>query len=850
MMGRARTAYEFLLNNLLIAATLLFMAGALLARRLPALTKDASWPMMAGTIIFFSLCLLFLLPSLPFSTGKKHIISPGPCPSARNWTTMIVLFLLLAAAGYIHAWLALQPPADPNHIYNLVATKKLLTLKGRVTGFIRQNDKKSSFILDLSHVLDRDKKTPLFQPVSGKVTLSLRGQLPLTLLAGDEILVLAKVKRIHNYQTPGIFDYVLYMRNKDIYCSGWISTAAAILQLHPDGSEHIPARFLVQRMRQQLARFLDNRLEPISSGLYQALLIGNRSRLQRETIDNFVASGCMHLLAISGLHIGLLAFALYWFFLFIGKQSQWILLHANVHVLATMFTLPPLLVYACMAGLGAPVMRAVVMALLVAAALLLRQRHSLLHLLAGAALLMLVVKPLALYTASFQLSFAAMLGILLLLPPLTKSWPFLTAGQNLNILSRPTQWLASALFLSLAATAATLPFLLVHFNRFSIIGPFMNLLIEPLLCFAALPIGLFASLAVHWFPDTAALLFHLGGKPLVLANDLVTMAAHLPFALVWTITPTSLEIVTYAVILVVLRRTSMAKQWRYPALLILTIGLVLHFTSGLYWTHNQSAAQVNFLDVGHGSSTLIEFPDGTTTLIDGGGPFAENFNIGERIIAPFLWKKRLWRIHSLIITHPDSDHYNGLAFILRHFHPKIIYTNGQRAKSASYIQLLQLSKQLHIARHTPGPGEVLHRDGILCQLVNLGMPGLAEQHDSDNNQSLVTRLTCAQTSFLFPGDIEQKAEKRLIQHGVPLRANVLLAPHHGSRTSSSSAFMQRVAPEVIIVSGKTAWASAYMSRLISGSQAQHRLLVTGRDGTITCLTEGKNVAITTWAENL
>ncbi len=839
-MIKAENVYRSLVNNLLVVATPFFMAGAFFARA-TVIRAGTGWPLQTAGAILIAAGLVFLL--LTLYQGRKT-------SCFRNWTALAALCLFLVTGGCIHTWLALQPPANPSHIYNLINQKTFLTLQGRITGLVRQGKEKTSFTLAVSHILYRNQPSATLRPATGKVYLSMRGQLPGTLTAGDEILTLAKVKPIQNYQTPGIFDYVLHMRNRGIFCSGWIPSGRAILKLDPDGPEKFSYRFTLQRLRQGLGRFLNSHLDPVSSGLYQALLIGNRSRLGRDTINNFVASGCMHLLAISGLHIGLLGLALYRILLFIGRQSQWLLLHANVHAMAIVFSLPPLLLYAVLAGLGAPVVRALVMAILVATAFLLRRQHSLLHLLSAAALLLLAAKPLAIFTASFQLSFAAMLGIILFFQPLARMWSLLGKKHDHNLLTRVIRWPASAFFLSLAATAATLPLLLVHFNRFSTIGPLMNLIIEPLLCLAALPLGLFASLCIPWFPDIAAHIFKLGSQPLLLADHLTSQAARLPMAMLWTITPSPAEIIIYSLILLLFSQATISHRWKYPSLLVLLVGLVLHFSAGLYHQDTGKTARISFLDVGRGSSTLIEFPDGTTTLIDGGGSFSDNFNVGERIIAPFLWKKRHWRINSLIITHPYSDHYNGLDFIIRRFHPTIIYTNGQTKDAGSYAQLMQLIRKLGISLHTPMPGHILHHDATLCRLMSLGMPGLAGQHDSDNNQSLVTRLTCADTSFLFPGDIERQAEQRLITHNAPLRANVLLAPHHGSRTSSSGSFMQRVDPELIIVSGKTAWASAYTPQMTASPQARYRLLVTGRDGTVICSTDGNKVITTTWTENL
>ena len=842
---------QYIRHNLLVVATLCFISGAVLARSLLPNSLDQAHVSLPAAIFLAGAGLLFCLISqaLKEDAGRRE----KGCAAKRQWLQLAGLCLLLVSSGYIHTWRALLPPADPHHIYNLVPGQHFLTLRGRITGLVRQGRDKSSFTLELSHILYRDRQPAMLRPATGKVMLSLRGHLPDTLAPGMKIMVLAKVRRIKNYQTPGVFDYVLYMRNKGVYCSGWIPGYRAIriekkcIEKKSDRGKK-PAQTL-QQARQNLARFLDTHLDPVSSGLYQALLIGNRSRLEKRIGENFAASGCMHLLAISGLHLGLLGLALYKLFLFAGKRIPWLMLHGNIHELAILPTVPLLLIYAAIAGQGAPVMRALIMAILVSMAFVLRRQHSLLHLLCAAALFLLVLRPLALFTASFQLSFAAMLGILLFAPALQNFWSLATDRHRNNFFGRMCVWLGGAFFLALIATAANLPLLLYHFNRFSPLGPLMNLIIEPLLCFIALPLGLIGSLMIPVHPELAAATFQLGGHALHLADRLTSLAARLPLATIWTITPTIPEIILYVLILLLAGRPILPRRTRFSLISALFLGLILHFTSGLLIHNNRSTATISFLDVGRGSSTLIEFTNGATTLIDGGGSFSRHFNVGERIIAPFLWKKRYWRLNSLIITHPDSDHYNGLDFILRRFHPEIIYTNGQQDRSPGYVKLMQQIQSMRIHIQVPRPGQLLSDDNQLCRLTGLGMKGLADQQDTDNNQSLVSRLTCGDISFLFPGDIERQAEHHLIKQNRQLRATVLLAPHHGSKTSTSRSFFSLVDPELVVVSGKDTpvFSHGLRSRTVP---VHYRLLITGKDGTISCITDGTGLTVSTWNDHL
>jgi len=758
-------ASTILLDNLLLPATLCFIAGATLAGLHPPpllflkiflKSSSALGIIMAGIVGLSA----FLFLGLKTWQSDHHANGPGIFRCFNNRDKLIrtkisCLFLFFAMVGFTHTWLALQPPKDPTHIYNLITEKTKVTLAGKVTGLVTVSDKKSSFVLAVSRILyrGRSKGTGML-PAVGKIRLAMRGNAPDFVFPGQPLLVVASVNRIHNYQTPGTFNYVLYMRNKGIFCSGWIKSPHHILA-QPTKYRGSATDIILpaQRFRQRIDHFLRQHCDPVTSGLYRALLIGNRSGLSRETVDHFARTGCMHLLAISGLHMGLLAFLLYGMVYWLLKRSQWLLLHTDAATLALCLTFPVLFGYAFIAGLNAPVFRALIMAGFFLLAVLWYRQHSLFHLLAVAALILLALHPLALFTASFQLSFAALIAIALIAPSLQSLYPTKKSEEK-NITGDVLRWPLAAFLISLAATAGTLPLLLYHFNRFSPIGPVMNLIIEPLLCFIALPLGLLATPLLTVAPEPATVLFSLGGHALHAANTLTTRAAQFPLASIWTITPSIGEIIAYYLLVILICRKPRATG-KYRLLIFGgSLLLFLHFTAGLYLptlrpNHQRKNARVSFLDVGKGSSTLLECVDGSTILIDGGGSSSDRFNVGRQIIAPFLWKQRIWRLNSLVITHPDSDHYNGLGFIVHRFHPQIAYINEQPIQSLSYDALIKTIQQRHIRLITPQSGQTLHADS-LCRLTCIGMTGLADKNDSDNNQGLVMRLDCGEKTFLFP----------------------------------------------------------------------------------------------------
>jgi len=508
-----------------------------------------------------------------------------------------------------------------------------------------------------------------------------------------------------------------------------------------------------------------------------------------------------------------------------------------------MLTAPLLLFYTFIAGMNIPAFRSLVTALLVLFAVVLRRQRSLIHLIAATALLVLAVSPLALFTASFQLSFAAVLAINCIYPRLPMIIAKADVNATPNLLTKGLWTLQSMLYVSLAATAGTLPFMLYHFNRFSLIGPVMNLIIEPLLCLWALPCGLLGIPLIWVAPDLAALIFKFGSAGIWLTVWLAEALAGFPYASLWAITPSFFEIAVFFVILFILLQEQRTSR-RLSLAFFLSIGLLGSFTFSLWDPRQGKELLVSFLDVGQGTSTLLQLPNGKNILIDGGGNQTERFNPGQSIIAPFLWRQRIWRINDLIITHPHKDHYNGLPFIYARFQPQRLFVNGDNGDEPAYLEFLETVRTQKTPIIKAIAGDKLQQDqGLLLEC--LGMNGLLDDTPvwPTNDRSIVLRLQFGERSFLFPADIGIESEKRLPQGEGRLRSDVLLAPHHGSLTSSSPEFIAAVSPALIVVSASMARQGILPApiHLSDWRQAKILPLVTARQGTITCCTDGEKL---------
>jgi competence protein ComEC len=218
---------------------------------------------------------------------------------------------------------------------------------------------------------------------------------------------------------------------------------------------------------------------------------------------------------------------------------------------------------------------------------------------------------------------------------------------------------------------------------------------------------------------------------------------------------------------------------------------------------NNNQTRITFLDVGQGSSTLLELPGGINILVDGGGSASPRFNPGEQIIGPFLWQQSIRRLNALIISHGHQDHYNGLEFIIRNFRPAEVWINGAEEQSGEYLNILKIAEETGAKIMVPDKDTVIASGGA-TKLTSISNLHLRQDHDlPTNSRSLVIKLAIADKIIILPGDIMADDGQNLIDQGVELQCDVLLAPHHGSRYSAGYQLMKAGAPNWLIVSAST-----------------------------------------------
>jgi competence protein ComEC len=522
------------------------------------------------------------------------------------------------------------------------------------------------------------------------------------------------------------------------------------------------------------------------------------------------------------------------------------------------FTLAGITVYVLLVGADAAVVRAGLMGGLFVTAMYLGRRSTAYVSLFASAFVLTLINPQALWDVGFQLSFAATLGLILFAPALQRLFE-----RGLGRIVSPdrahtgVRFLNQALILTLAAQILTIPLVVYHFGRLSLVAPLANLLILPVqapimaLGGAATVLGLLPILE-----PLARAIAYVPWLCLTYTNAVVRSLARWPYASL-EVQPSSAGwfAVAYLAFVIALwawsqRRESVQRTWtaltnRRSTAIILGGPLAIAILAWLAFAQlPDGKLHVAFLDVGQGDAALITTPRGQQILVDGGpSPAALTSALGREM--PF-WDRSL---DLLVMTHPDADHITGLAEVLGRYDVGGWLDNGCSDDDALYVQCLAQIEQGEVTRQVIRAGDRLALDsGIVLEVLHPQVDSIASTDSGDNNNSLVLRLVWGEASFLLTGDIEAEAEHLLVETGQSLPSHVLKVAHHGSGGSSTPEFLAAVDPSYAIISvgadndyGHPQ--DAVLERLAQMGSVE--VLRTDEQGTIEFVTDGNRLWVQT-----
>ncbi len=637
------------------------------------------------------------------------------------------------------------------------------------------------------------------------------------------------------------FDYQEYLARQGIYSLYYPRDLELIAE--GEGSRILQLTF---SLKERLSRALAFAVAEPSSSLSQAVVLGKRSELPQEIREDFRRSGIAHILAISGLHISIVAGMSLslgaWLF---GRHRPYYLLLA---LLAVWF-------YALLTGWHPSALRAAIMGSLWAVGSWLgRQRNSFVALLLAAGI-MVGVKPSILGDVSFQLSFAAMAG-LIFLSPLFSSWVYRALGEEK--IGRGQRFVVESLSFSLGAALATLPLLAFYFHRISLMtlpATFLALPAVPgLIATAALTGGL--GLLNPTLAQIPGWLCWLFGAYIIKVAEAFS---SLPFAATSVQVGVPVVIGYYSVLalalsltrnwkrvrakipnfrssLKVLPRASRLLSSKYILLFLLLLALLL-------WSAilalPDGRLHVFFLDVGQGDAILIQTPNRHQILIDG-GPDAKVLlsRLGQRL--PF-WDHSL---DLVALTHPEEDHLTGLLEVLQRYQTEKVLESGFPSDSPAYQEWLRLIKQKDTEHLIAQPGERITIGKVSLKVLGPPKPLLRGTSSDSNNNSLVIRLVYGKVSFLLVGDLMREGEKVLLRQGYGLSSTVLKVGHHGAANSSSPEFLEAVSPQAAVISVGISNPFGHPSSEVLArlrEKVGENLFLTSAGGTIEFITDGQRL---------
>ncbi|MDD4170434.1 MAG: DNA internalization-related competence protein ComEC/Rec2 [Desulfotomaculaceae bacterium] len=723
----------------------------------------------------------------------------------KNRRVLLILFLLL---GLAMSRLAIEESETALVKY----AGQQVTLIGQVVAEPDVREDKVYYLLKAQEIIRGGERFL----IEGDVRLQVK-EATMVYSYGDILRVSALLARPDLPGNPGAFNYRTYLERQGIRVTLLARGDKAVEKLADNQSN--PVLKTALQLKQKLSSTATSSLTPAQAAVLNGIIFGTQGLIDRETRQAFTETGIVHILSVSGLHIGLA----------LGGVVGLLRLLRFAPSFTAPIATPVLIFYVMMTGFNPAVLRAAIMALFLLWGHHLGRNRDWPTTMALAALFILLWNPLQLFHPGFQLSFAATWGILYL-------GPLLTGACNKLLVSMPDRWSSSislALAVPLAAQLATVPLVVWYYNMVSPVSIFANLVAVPLVGLIMLLGILAAAAGLLWFP-LAGLINVSNGLSIDLFMKVVSFFQGIPGAVFYVPTPSLILGALWYGCLIIAGcfiaggyHSALKKRFKIGWI---AVGVAFSVTLLLIWMpwEGRDKLVIHFLDTGQGDSILIQTPGGRNMLIDAGGwrdEYRTGNGTGEQVVTPYLRRIGVKRLDVLALTHPHEDHCGGAAAVVKNFPVRLALvpqvdeqifdgniadvdveiTDANKGENSSgeeippaYKALLNQMNSSGTAVRTAGAGDTLKFDRKVAIEV-LSPPEITgDLNSSLNNRSLVLKLTYRHKSFIFTGDVEIEAQSSLLQRETDLKANILKVPHHGSRLLLPE-FVAQVKPEIAVI---------------------------------------------------
>lgn len=600
---------------------------------------------------------------------------------------------------------------------------------------------------------------------------------PWPLALGDRIRMRALLRPPQRRRNPGGRDPSLRLAANGVALQAF-AEGPAIREAPPS-----PLAIL-ELARERLAAAADRALPPREAALVRAIGTGDRSGLDGETVSSFAQSGLAHVLAVSGLHLAVVAFGLERVLRALLLRVEPIAGRFDPRRISSAVALPIVVVYALATGAGVPILRAAIGAVVAFAGTLLGREARAANVLALAALALLAAEPGSALDVSLQLSFSAVAGLAAWAGPLRRSLPLPVAPRG-SWARRLVEPILGGACATLAASAATAPVLAFHFRQIPLLGILANV--------AGVPVGAGLTVISAAAAVAAAVAPPLAEPLLAVAHPLAATllalsdAAAAPRWGVLGLASPGLVGAAGAGVALLLATVAPGRR-RYAALLAAAAFLLLPGPLRAAAARARGGLEVLFVSVGQGDSALLRLPDGSAVLVDAGGSPEGGVDPGARDVVPLLRDLGVRRLAAVFVSHPHPDHVLGLRAVADAFPIERAFSNGDPGDGDARELIARLAPE------ALSPGQAWERAGVRFEVAGGEREALAP-----NDASMVLRVSYGDTAFLFTGDVEAAGEAVAVARG-GLGADVAKVPHHGSRTSSTRELTEAIRPRWAIVS--------------------------------------------------
>lgn len=590
---------------------------------------------------------------------------------------------------------------------------------------------------------------------------------------GDKLQISGEYQEPNKARNYKGFDYKNYLKINKIYGIIRVDLYTNIIKHQKNLSNF---KLLIHKIREKLKENIQELLTKETYALGIGILIGDNSRINEKIVEDFKNSNLSHMLAVSGAHINYVVLTVSILF---TKKRAGIKAQRVVTIMMMLFFME-------LTQMTSSVVRAGISCIIYMLASLLYRKADVINAMAISTLLILLNNPFKLFDIGFQLSYAGTLGIILFCKLI-----------NIPIKNKLLKYLKDSIIISISANIFIIPIMMYQFNTISLTFILSNLLAGPLLGISII-LEIIVLLISFMSINIAAIPAKVLNILLILIINIANWFSNIEISKIYVITPQIISIVAYYLICaaIILKK----KNRKIIVIIMLTVLIINLFPT-------PKKLRINFIDVGQGDSALIRTETNKVILIDSGGSTASSsFDVGNKVLLPYLLDRRIKKIDFIIVSHFDADHCQAFETVIDNINVRKVVVCKQSMITQEYLNIINKCKKKNIKIIVVERGDKLKIDKRTeFEILHPGERFLDDGKGGLNANAIVCKMNYKLNngkifSILFTGDIEVEAEKELEQvYGKKLKADILKIAHHGSKTSSREEFIKLVSPKIALI---------------------------------------------------